>query len=398
MYNEYFFVLDALRADHLKYMPWLNSKINSGIFSDNYTISEGFCERIEIFTKAKPINLGFVTALTLDYNDQFIYPYSWLSPRISKYLALIEINSFFTKVLRRILWKICSFYSKFPIYPQRIPLNILHKVGITEDSIDFEKFSQKNKKGLIYKLKEKGFKIDWGLFTSLVSQTNMNDDQRLNELLKYKSKTKLFIPIYLSVPDKYGHKFGPNSPELINSLAILDKKCENVILNLLKSNSKSGITFIGDHGMDSVTTSININTILFNIESITGLKRFVDFDFFLDSTLLRIWWKSNLNDKNIFVKYLIENKEIKQKGYVLGPNNLEYANKDLDSIADFIWWAKKGVLINPDFFHLSDISLKGMHGYLEKDNPSSGFFLRIKDDLKKKKYLKIESDSIDALY
>ena len=95
---------------------------------------------------------------------------------------------------------------------------------------------------------------------------------------------------------------------------------------------------------------------------------------------------------------MIENKEIKQKGYVLGPNNLEYANKDLDSIADFIWWAKKGVLINPDFFHLSDISLKGMHGYLEKDNPSSGFFLRIKDDLKKKKYLKIESGSIDALY
>ena len=50
MYNEYFFVLDALRADHLKYMPWLNSKINQGIYSDNYTISEGFCERMEIFT------------------------------------------------------------------------------------------------------------------------------------------------------------------------------------------------------------------------------------------------------------------------------------------------------------------------------------------------------------
>ena len=137
MYNEYFFVLDALRADHLKYMPWLNSKINNGIFSDNYIISEGFCERIEIFTKVKPLNLGFVTALTLDHNDQFIYPYSWLSPRLSKYLALIEINPFFTKVLRRILWKICSFYSEFPIYPQRIPLNILHKVGITEDSFCF---------------------------------------------------------------------------------------------------------------------------------------------------------------------------------------------------------------------------------------------------------------------
>ena len=226
----------------------------------------------------------------------------------------------------------------------------------------------------------------------------MNDDQRLNELLKYKSKTKLFIPIYISIPDIYGHKFGPNSPELINSLAILDKKCENVILNLLKSNSKSGITFIGDHGMDSITTSINIDTILFNIESITGLKRFVDFDFFLDSTIFRLWWKGKSEDKYIFLKHVKENEEIKKKGYIIGPNNLEYVNKDLSSIANFVWWAKKGVIINPDFFHNSDVKLKGMHGYLEKDNPSSGFFLRIKDDLNKKKYFKIQSDSIDELF
>jgi hypothetical protein len=398
MYNEYFFVLDALRADHLKYMPWLNSKINQAVYSDNYTISEGFCERMEIFTSQKPLDLGFLTAFTLENNDNYVYPYRWLNPKIAKILTVIEFNPFFTKVLRRILWKICSFCSDFPIYPQRIPLNILHKVGITEDSIDFEKFSLNNKKGLIYKLKKKGFKIDWSLFTSLLSITNMNDDQRLNALLNYKTKNKLFIPIYISVPDKYGHKFGPNSPELINSLAILDKKCENIISNLLKSNSKSGITFVGDHGMDSVTKSINIDTILFNIESTTGLKRFVDFDFFLDSTLLRVWWKSNLKDRNIFFKHLIENKEIKEKGYIFGLNNLEDLNKDFDSIADFVWWAKKGVLINPDFFHNSNISLKGMHGYLKKDNPSSGFFLRIKEDIKKKKYQKIQSDSIDELF
>ena len=398
MYNEYFFVLDALRADHLKYMPWLNSKINHGVYSENYTISEGFCERMEIFTSQKPLDFGFFTAFTLENNENFVYPYRWLNPKIAKILTVFEFNTFFTKVLRRILWKICTFCSEFPIYPQRIPLNILHKVGITEDSIDFEELSINNKKGLIYKLKKKGFKIDWSLFTSLLSKTNMNDDQRLNALLNYKNKIKLFIPIYISAPDKYGHEFGPNSPELINSLVTLDKKCKNIISNLLKSNSKSGITFIGDHGMDSVNTSINVDNILFNIESTTGLKRFVDFDFFLDSTLLRVWWKSNLKDKNIFFKYLIENKEIKEKGYVFRLNNLENPNKNFDSVADFVWWAKKGVLINPDFFHNSNVSLKGMHGYLEKDNPSSGFFLRIKDDLNKKKYLKIQSDLIEELF
>ena len=150
-------------------------------------------------------------------------------------MTFFEFNTFFTKVLRRILWEICSFCSDFPIYPQRIPLNILNKVGITEDSIDFEKFSIINKQGLIYKLKKKGFKIEWSLFTSLSSRTYINDSQRLNTLLKYKAKNKLFIPIYISAPDKYGHKFGPNSPELIKSLNKLDKELEKVIKDLLKN-------------------------------------------------------------------------------------------------------------------------------------------------------------------
>ena len=398
MYNEYFFILDALRADHLKYMPWLNSKINDGIFSDNYTISEGFCERIEIFTGQKPFDHGFVTAFTLEYNNKFIYPYSWLSPSLAKYLSLIEINTLFTKIIRRILWKMCSYFSKYPIYPQRIPLNILHKVGITEDSFNFEKLSKKNKSGLIFKLKEKGFKIEWSLFTSSVSKIEMSDDQRLNDLLNYKTKNKLFIPIYISVPDKYGHEFGPHTIELIDSLKDLDKKCKATTFELLKSNSKSAITFIGDHGMDLVTQSINIDAILLNIESITGLKRFFDFDFFLDSTIFRLWWRGKSEDKYIFLKHLQENEEIKKKGYVIGPNNLEKVNMDLSSIANFVWWAKKGIIINPDFYHKSDVKLKGMHGYLEKDNPSSGFFLRIKDDLKQKKYIKIKSYSIDKLF
>ncbi|MDC3077488.1 alkaline phosphatase family protein [Flavobacteriales bacterium] len=398
MYNEYFFVLDALRADHLKYMPWLNKKTKEGAFSENYAISEGFCERIEIFTKTKPIKLGFITAMTLGYNNKFIYPYKWLRPNLAKYLTLIEFNVFFTKVLRRVLWKICTYFSNYPIYPQRIPLNILHKVGITEDSFDFEKLSVQNKKGLIYKLKKKGFKIKWDLFTSLVSSLNMDDSMRFQELLKLKNKKNLFIPIYISLPDKIGHQYGPHSSKLIDSLRDLDIKCKNIISELLKSNPESGITIIGDHGMDSVNTLINIDSILYNIESNTGMKRFVDFDFFLDSTILRIWWKSDLLKKKKFFTNLKQDNEMKQKGYFFISDESENQIDNFSSIADFIWWAKKGVLINPDFFHKSAITIKGMHGYMDKDNPSCGFFLRIKNDLKINKIDKIKSGEIDELF
>ncbi len=398
MYNEYFFILDALRADHLKYMPWLNSKINDGLFSDNYSISEGFCERIEVFTGQKPFDHGFITAFTLEYNNRFIYPYNWLSPSLGKYLSLIDKNAFFSKIIRRILWKICSYLSKYPIYSQRIPLNILPKVGITEDSFDFEKMSLKYKSGLIFKLKNNGFKIDWSLFTSLISQKQISDYQRLDKLLNYKTKKKILIPIYISLPDKYGHKFGPHSMELIKSLNELDKKLEKTISTLLKINPKSGITLIGDHGMDSVNDSINIDAILSMVECLTGLKRFLDFDFFLDSTILRIWWKGSKENKYLFFNHLKKNNELKKKGYFIDSKNLIDGSKDYTFIADFVWWAKKGIIINPDFFSKSDVKLKGMHGYLEIDKPSSGFFLRIKENIISKKYFNIKSRSIDEFF
>ena len=50
MSNEYLFVLDALRNDHLQYMEWLNGNKTQSAYIAEYSVSEGFCERIEIFT------------------------------------------------------------------------------------------------------------------------------------------------------------------------------------------------------------------------------------------------------------------------------------------------------------------------------------------------------------
>ena len=53
--NSYFLVFDALRSDHIKYMPWLSSKIDNGIYVKNLEISSGFCERSEIFFNLKRV-------------------------------------------------------------------------------------------------------------------------------------------------------------------------------------------------------------------------------------------------------------------------------------------------------------------------------------------------------
>ena len=45
---------------------------------------------------------------------------------------------------------------------------------------------------------------------------------------------------------------------------------------------------------------ININDIILKIENFTGLKRFIDFDFFLDSTILEFGGKDQMR-KIIFL-------------------------------------------------------------------------------------------------
>ncbi len=66
MPNTYFIVLDALRSDHVKYMPWLSSKVNNGVYVKNIEISSGFCERSEIFFSLKPKKTGFLNAINID--------------------------------------------------------------------------------------------------------------------------------------------------------------------------------------------------------------------------------------------------------------------------------------------------------------------------------------------
>ena len=109
-------------------------------------------------------------------------------------------------------------------------VNILNKVILTEDAINFEEYSKKIESGLLWQYIQRGYKINWDYFTSLSGVPIGTDYSRLKTLSDNLSDyERSFIPIYVSMADVTGHKFGPHSKEIITGLKKLDLKIKEMV-------------------------------------------------------------------------------------------------------------------------------------------------------------------------
>lgn len=373
--NFVFIVLDALRGDHVNesYMPFLHSLKSRSIFVKSLNVSSGFCERSEIFFGQCPSESGFVHAIS---PNSKIKPYKWLSARKARFLEIFEYTPFLKKVLRRVLWKLSIIFGN-GMYPQRIPLSILRKFGLTEDSINFEDYSVKIKKGLLFTIISRGFKVDWKFFTSLSSTNQLSESKMLQDIpMQLAISCNQFLPVYIGAPDEYGHRFGPHSRGLIAKLGDIDKELEEFYFNCRNIDPDVTLCFLGDHGMEAVTNVVNlkkeITTIAFSLDVIEGL----DYGVFLDSTSVRFWFYRKSASVSSFIVAIKDNNLFRNSGRFLNDELCSYENlPPAAEIADLVWWAAKGTQVAPDYFNDDPKGKLGMHGYLRVDNISSGFVL-----------------------
>jgi len=365
-------IMDAFRHDYIseKKTPFLYKYAKSGTYIKKIKPGNGFCERSELFTGKSPIESGYFTA------------FNYIKGR-SHYKALIKplafLYSFFgenappliDKVIRRILW-MWSSKTKHPMHPQKIPFNFLQYFSLAEDYYDFREPGALKFDSIFDIARRNNKSIFYDSFTALSLPSNGNDQDRLNLALNVVDNDYDLYLVYIASPDAIGHKYGPNSTEIIDNNRKLDDTINAFIKSFSSKCNQSRFILLGDHGMASVNTSIDIKSIIKDLILENNWVSGKDIIYFLDSTMLRVWV---LNDKirNKLFNSLKNNHDLIKNGIFLSKeNSIKYNIPYGTEYGDLIWWANPGVMIYPDFFHHQKQQPKGMHGYYNETKSSKG--------------------------
>ena len=402
-------LMDALKHNYIDKttMPFLYNMASQGKYIEKIIPSAGFCERTEILFGLKPKDSGFFTAIGFDpegspYKDSRMLNILGYAENIVARLSSslwkskrYQIEEYSRKIFLKILYLFNANDKKLGAY--NIPFNYLKYFNLTEDQYDLHKIDMiKGKKSIIKIISEFNGEAYMGAFTALGQKSHGDDKNRLRLAIEAcRSKNNLFIPIYIAAPDYYGHKYGPDSQELKAELKRLDILVKDSYKKILEINSHAKFIFLGDHGMTNVNCTINIKHEITKIAEKHNLKEESDFIYFLDSTLLRIWYFSKRASR-IFQKEIRSNNLFSEKGLIINDELLEKYCLPLNNrqYGDLIWSANPGVLIYPDYFHKSKI-MKGMHGYRPDDSSTYGMGILWHKNIAKEK---IEYLELNKMY
>ncbi len=359
-----FILLDAFRSDYINKnnTPFLNSLKKKSIYYKHVNPSIGFCERSEIFTGKKSLELGLLTAINL--SDESPYKRIKNFNILIYYLLKIFNFTIFDKITRRVLWKYSKLIGK-PMHPQNIPLNKLHLFGLTEDK---KKYSEKNNykfKTIFDLAREKNISINSKSFTSLNYVTNFSEEKRIQILFNTIHEYDMFL-LYLDEADRIGHSYGPDSKEILHSCLSIDNKIKRINEYLKKNLKNYELLIVGDHGMEKVNHEYDIINKLNLIFKENKINLNKNIDYFVDSTILRIWIKNKSNFK-IIKKIITDNSFLIDKGKFILPSESDDDKIQYSNYGDIIWWIKKNNVINPSYFSNNKKKCNGMHGYLDKN-------------------------------
>lgn len=354
-----FIIMDAGRRDYVTAdsMPFLHGLSQSST-TGSFESPPGFAQRTVLFSGRYPDTSGNFSQFVFDPEES---PFKWvrrfgplgnlLRPRKVMFPGRMAIQ----KITQ---WKTGAFHTD----PAWIPTKYMPFFAMCEDTRPMYEPGALDADSIFDLCRRHGLR-----FRYLAHPISGNDEE-VHELLTRELRAGAPYDLYVaqfSVTDQQGHKHGPHSDAMRKGfLRQLDRRLASVHAALSAGYDTWDLFVCGDHGMGPVTREVNVLKELKR----SGAKPVKDYVVFVNSTLAVLWYNTEKGREAVEAilptipgSHVVDDAERKRRRI---PMDRRWGDRMLA--------ADPGVLYWPDYFHVRDSKILGMHGYLDKTEETHG--------------------------
>lgn len=365
--TTFLLILDACRRDYItpQNAPFLHGLMTGGLTA-SIESPPGFTQRTTMFTGTYPDTSNAFSAFGYDPEHS---PFRWvgkLGPLAHVYQPRKVMYPMRMAVKRISKWASGQYHTD----PAWIPGPYLPSFSVVEDNKPIFEEGAMPHTGIFDLLRAQGRS-----FKYLAHPISGNDDEIHKMVLDTfrNREDHAFVFAQFSNLDEGAHHKGPLVPEgyipaknqtdkdrafMVAQIREIDRKCREIHESLAANYDAFHFLAIGDHGMAPVMEKVNV---LKMVESL-GLKAGRDYTLFLNSTIANVWFNSEKAEREITELFTD-----KPYGRIIGMDERRQRRIPTDRrYGDLMFAADPGVLFWPDYFHVVEHDIKGMHGYLEK--------------------------------
>lgn len=354
-----FIIMDAARADYVRpdTMPFTYGLANQGT-TGSFESPPGFAQRTVLFSGRYPDTSGNFSAFVYDPENS---PFQWVR-RMGPVANLLKPR----KVMVPGRWAVARMTKRltgaYHTDPAWIPPRFLPFFRPCEDMRPIHEPGALGAPSIFDLCRENGL-----TYRYLAHPVSGNDDDVHATLVRELREGRpyhLYVAQF-SVTDQKGHKHGPFSDAMQKRhLRELDEKIASIHAALVAGYDEWDLFLCGDHGMAPVERQVDVLRALRQADA----EPAKDYVVFVNSTLAVLWYLTPKGRREVEAVLrtvpgtrLMEDEE---RARLRIPTDRRWGDRML--VAD------PGVLFWPDYFHVTDSKIVGMHGYIDKRHESHG--------------------------
>lgn len=352
-------IADAGRSDYVRpeTMPFLHGLAQEGLRA-RFDSPPGFAQRTVLFTGRYPDTSGNFSAFVYDPDAS---PFRWtralgpLGSLVRPRRALFPLRMGIKAVTK---WATGAYHTD----PAWIPPRFLPFFRPCEDMRPVFEPGALGAPSLFDLCRGNGLR-----FRYLAHPVSGDDDEVHRWLLRdlRSGAPHDFYVAQFSAPDEQGHVHGPASPHMqTRVLRDLDARLASIHAALAAGYDAWDLLVVGDHGMAPVRERVDVQARLGRLAVRPGR----DYVLFVNSTLAVLWYLTERGERTIEDAL----------ASVPGARPVSAAERERLRIPRDRRWgdrmlaAEPGVLFWPDYFHVVERPILGMHGYLDKRDEGPG--------------------------